>query len=88
MHLKATCAPHYYRIMRECAHAGDGGLEVNLQNFGMDAMTRGCLLWRDWFCFAISHVGCGSALRLFAARLRQCAAKALPANLALKRLVF
>ncbi len=53
MHLKATCAPHYYRIMRECAHAD--GLEVNPQNFGMDAMTRGCL-GGTGFCF-ISHVG-------------------------------
>lgn len=53
MHLKATCAPHYYRIMRECAH--EDGLDVNPQNFGMDALTRGCL-GGIGFCF-ISHVG-------------------------------
>lgn len=37
MHLKATCAPHYYRIMRQRAHAE--GLRVTPETFGMDAMT-------------------------------------------------
>jgi radical SAM protein with 4Fe4S-binding SPASM domain len=53
MHLKATCAPHYYRILREKAR--QEGVEVTMQNFGMDAMTRGCL-GGTGFCF-ISHVG-------------------------------
>ncbi len=53
MHLKATCAPHYYRIMRQKAKAE--GLSVDMENFGMDAMTRGCL-GGTGFCF-ISHVG-------------------------------
>ncbi len=53
MHLKATCAPHYYRIMRQKAKAE--GLSVDVENFGMDAMTRGCL-GGTGFCF-ISHVG-------------------------------
>ncbi len=53
MHLKATCAPHYYRIMRQ--RAKGEGLSVNVENFGMDAMTRGCL-GGTGFCF-ISHVG-------------------------------
>ena len=53
MHLKATCAPHYYRIMRQRAH--EEGLPVTPENFGMDAMTRGCL-GGTGFCF-ISHVG-------------------------------
>ena len=53
MHLKATCAPHYYRIMRQRAH--EEGVEVSLDNFGMDAMTRGCL-GGTGFCF-ISHTG-------------------------------
>ncbi len=53
MHLKATCAPHYYRIMRQRARAE--GLPVSADTFGMDAMTRGCL-GGTGFCF-ISHVG-------------------------------
>ena len=53
MHLKATCAPHYYRIMRQRAHAE--GVTVSMENFGMDAMTRGCL-GGTGFCF-ISHTG-------------------------------
>ncbi len=53
MHLKATCAPHYYRIMRQRAKAE--GLPVTRENFGLDAMTRGCL-GGIGFCF-ISHTG-------------------------------
>ena len=53
MHLKATCAPHYYRIMRQRAH--EEGRPVTPETFGMDAMTRGCL-GGTGFCF-ISHVG-------------------------------
>ncbi|SHN66430.1 heme b synthase [Desulfovibrio litoralis] len=53
MHLKATCAPHYYRIMRQRAKEED--VEVNAENFGMDAFTRGCL-GGTGFCF-ISHTG-------------------------------
>lgn len=53
MHLKATCAPHYYRIMRQ--RAKEEGLKVTPASFGMDAMTRGCL-GGIGFCF-ISHVG-------------------------------
>ncbi len=53
MHLKATCAPHYYRIMRQ--RAKEEGISVTPENFGMDAMTRGCL-GGTGFCF-ISHVG-------------------------------
>jgi len=53
MHLKATCAPQYYRIMRQRAKAE--GLAVTPEHFGMDAMTRGCL-GGTGFCF-ISHVG-------------------------------
>ena len=53
MHLKATCAPHYYRIMRQ--RAGEEGLAVTPETFGMDAMTRGCL-GGTGFCF-ISHRG-------------------------------
>ncbi len=53
MHLKATCAPHYYRIMRQ--RAREEGLSVTPDTFGMDAMTRGCL-GGTGFCF-ISHTG-------------------------------
>lgn len=53
MRLKATCAPHYYRIMRQ--RAKDENVSVNQRTFGMDAMTRGCL-GGTGFCF-ISHRG-------------------------------
>lgn len=53
MHLKATCAPQYYRIMRQ--RAREEGLAVTPEHFGMDAMTRGCL-GGTGFCF-ISHTG-------------------------------
>ncbi|MDL2272573.1 heme b synthase [Desulfovibrio sp. OttesenSCG-928-I05] len=53
MHLKATCAPHYYRIMRQRARAE--GAPVTPATFGMDAVTRGCL-GGTGFCF-ISHTG-------------------------------
>ena len=53
MQLKATCAPHYYRIMRQ--RARQEGLPVTPDTFGMDAMTRGCL-GGTGFCF-ISHTG-------------------------------
>jgi heme b synthase len=53
MHLKATCAPHYYRIMRQ--RASEEGLPVTPEHFGMDAMTRGCL-GGTGFCF-VSHTG-------------------------------
>lgn len=53
MHLKATCAPHYYRTMRQRAKAD--GLSVTPATFGMDALTRGCL-GGTGFCF-ISHSG-------------------------------
>lgn len=53
LQLKATCAPHYYRILRQ--KAKEEGKEVNFQTFGLDAMTRGCL-GGVGFAF-ISHVG-------------------------------
>lgn len=53
LQLKATCAPHYYRIMRQ--RARDEGRKVDFQTFGLDAMTRGCLGGTS-FAF-ISHVG-------------------------------
>jgi heme b synthase len=53
LHLKATCAPHYYRILRQRAKAE--GKKVDMQTFGLDAVTRGCL-GGIGFCF-VSHVG-------------------------------
>ncbi|HEN21354.1 MAG TPA: heme b synthase [Desulfobacteraceae bacterium] len=53
LHLKATCAPHYYRILREEAHKN--GQQVNYATYGLDAVTRGCLGGTS-FCF-ISHDG-------------------------------
>ncbi len=38
---KATCAPQYYRILRQQAKIE--GLEVTEQTFGLNARTRGCL---------------------------------------------
>lgn len=53
MQLKATCAPHYYRILRQRARAD--GKPVTFQTHGLDAVTRGCL-GGIGFCF-ISHRG-------------------------------
>ena len=53
LHLKATCAPHYYRILRQEAHAR--GETVDYETYGLDAVTRGCLGGTS-FCF-ISHDG-------------------------------
>lgn len=53
IHLKATCAPHYYRILRQEAHKK--GEKVNFETYGLDAVTRGCLGGIS-FCF-VSHEG-------------------------------
>ncbi|MBN2139609.1 MAG: heme b synthase [Desulfovibrionaceae bacterium] len=53
MQLKATCAPHYHRILRQ--RAKQEGIKVDFQTFGLDAVSRGCL-GGTGFCF-ISHVG-------------------------------
>jgi radical SAM protein with 4Fe4S-binding SPASM domain len=53
IHLKATCAPHFYRVLRQEAHRK--GEKVDYATYGLDAMTRGCLGGTS-FCF-ISHVG-------------------------------
>lgn len=53
LELKATCAPHYYRILRQRAHAD--GESVTFDSHGLDAVTRGCL-GGIGFCF-ISHRG-------------------------------
>jgi heme b synthase len=53
LQLKATCAPHYYRIIRQRAKAE--GRSVTFETDGLDAVTRGCL-GGTGFCF-ISHRG-------------------------------
>lgn len=50
---KPTCAPHYYRILRQREHAK--GRAVSPQTHGLDAMTKGCMGGQS-FAF-ISHVG-------------------------------
>lgn len=39
--LKATCAPHYFRVMRQRAHAE--GTKIAAETHGFEAMTKGCL---------------------------------------------
>lgn len=51
--LKATCAPQYYRMLRQEAKAK--GQEVTFRTHGLDAVTRGCL-GGVGFCF-VSHRG-------------------------------
>jgi len=53
LHLKATCAPHYYRILRQ--RAKKEGKKITPKEYGLDAMTRGCL-GGITFCF-LSYVG-------------------------------
>ncbi len=53
LQLKATCAPHYYRILRQRAKKDD--ISVTFERYGLDAVTRGCL-GGIGFCF-ISHQG-------------------------------
>lgn len=51
--LKATCAPHYFRIMRQ--RAKKEGIEITVKTHGYEAMTKGCL-GGTGFCF-VSSVG-------------------------------
>jgi heme b synthase len=51
--IKATCAPHFYRILREMARKE--GKEITFKSHGLDAVTRGCL-GGTGFCF-VSHIG-------------------------------
>jgi len=51
--LKATCAPHYYRILRQ--EARKRGEKVSFETYGLDGVTRGCLGGTS-FCF-ISNTG-------------------------------
>lgn len=53
LQLKATCAPHYYRILRQ--RSKKEGKKVTFKTHGLDAVTRGCL-GGIGFCF-VSHTG-------------------------------
>jgi len=53
LQLKATCAPHYYRILRQ--RTKKEGKTVTFESHGLDAVSRGCL-GGIGFCF-ISHTG-------------------------------
>ncbi len=53
LHLKVTCAPHYYRILRQRARRE--GKTITAEHYGLDAVTRGCLGGIS-FCF-ISSTG-------------------------------
>ncbi len=53
LQLKATCAPQYYRVLRQRARMEN--ISVSFKTYGLDAVTRGCLGGVS-FCF-ISHVG-------------------------------
>jgi len=53
INLKATCAPHYYRIMRQRAKAD--GTKIQTNAHGHDAVTKGCLAGSA-VCF-VSHKG-------------------------------
>jgi heme b synthase len=79
LHLKATCAPHYYRILRQEAHAK--GQKVDFDTYGLDAVTRGCLGGTS-FCF-VSYEGvvqpCGY-LELNCGDLRQSSFKSIWEN--------
>lgn len=48
LQLKATCAPHYYRILRQRLAAE--GKKVSFPTMGLEAITRGCLGGIS-FCF-------------------------------------
>lgn len=53
IHVKATCAPHYFRIMRE--RTKKEGIAISPKTHGMAAMTKGCLAGTA-VCF-VSHKG-------------------------------
>lgn len=51
--IRATCAPHYYRIIRQ--KAKEEGRKLDLKRDGMAAMTKGCLAGSG--VFFVSHRG-------------------------------
>ncbi|CAO0821899.1 AdoMet-dependent heme synthase [Desulfarculales bacterium] len=53
LELKATCAPHFYRIIRQ--EAKRRGQKLSFETHGLDAVTKGCLGGQG-FAF-VSHQG-------------------------------
>ena len=53
LQLKATCAPHYFRIMRQ--RAKEEGIKIAIKTHGFEAMTKGCLGGTG--CCFVSHIG-------------------------------
>jgi heme b synthase len=53
INLKATCAPHYFRIMRQKAE--QESVKITPETHGFEAMTKGCLAGTG-VCF-VSHRG-------------------------------
>jgi len=53
LELKATCAPHYYRVIRQ--KAKEKGERIEFKTHDLDAVTKGCLGGQG-FAF-VSHVG-------------------------------
>jgi heme b synthase len=51
--IKPTCAPHYYRILRQ--REKEAGRSVTVETHGLNAMTKGCLGGQS-FAF-LSHTG-------------------------------
>ncbi len=51
--IKPTCAPHYYRILRQ--REKQAGRSVSVETHGLNAMTKGCLGGQS-FAF-VSHTG-------------------------------
>lgn len=72
IYVKPTCAPHYYRIYRQRAKEDGLPVKPQMQNQGLQAMTRGCL-GGITFMF-VSHMGdaypCGY-LEEFAGNVRE-----------------
>ncbi len=54
IHLKVTCAPHFYRILRQ--RARQEGKTITTKHYGLDAVTRGCMGGIS-FCFISSTGG-------------------------------
>jgi heme b synthase len=54
LHLKVTCAPHFYRILRQ--RARQEGKTITTKHYGLDAVTRGCMGGIS-FCFISSTGG-------------------------------
>ena len=54
LHLKVTCAPQFYRILRQ--RARQEGKTITTKHYGLDAVTRGCMGGIS-FCFISSTGG-------------------------------